>query len=133
MKRKAIKYISGRKKVLVIDDNAGILFIMQEALQLKDYEVEVSEIYRGVAAIEKSAPDMIYLDISFSGHDGREVARELKGDLRTKHIPIIILTAYPNAQELMYEAQADAYLAKPFELERLWDITAKYSAWVPLV
>lgn len=117
-----------RKKVLVIDDNSGILFAMQQALQLKDYEVYVSETFAGTDAVMKISPDLIYLDISLVGQDGRAVTKELKGDERTKSIPVIILTAYPNADELSKEAGADDYLPKPFELEHLWKMTAKYAS-----
>ncbi|MDO8514443.1 MAG: response regulator [bacterium] len=117
-----------KKKVLVIDDNTGILFAMQQALGLKDYEVRISETFVGVDAIVRNPPDLIYLDISLVGQDGREVAQKLKSDVRTKDIPIIILTAYPNAGELAKEAGADDYLPKPFELEHLWEMTAKYTS-----
>ncbi|PIR82589.1 response regulator [Candidatus Kaiserbacteria bacterium CG10_big_fil_rev_8_21_14_0_10_59_10] len=117
-----------RKKVLVIDDNSDILFVMQEALTLRNYDVHLSEIFIGVAATEKSAPDLIYLDISLVGKDGREVARELKSHGGTKNIPIIILTAYQNADELTKEAGADDYLAKPFQLEHLWEMTERYTS-----
>ncbi len=117
-----------QKKVLVIDDNTGILFVMQQALGLKKYDVHISETFRGIEAVEKFAPDLIYLDISLVGQDGREVAQELKKDGRTKHIPIIILTAYPNADELAKQAGADGFLPKPFELEHLWSMTAQYTS-----
>ncbi len=117
-----------KKKILVIDDNTGVLFAIQKALDLKDYDVHVSETFVGVDGVEKVAPDLIYLDISLVGKDGREVAQELKGDERTKHIPIVILTAYPNANELAKEARADDYLSKPFELADLWEMTAKHTA-----
>lgn len=115
-------------KVLIVDDNTGILFVLKQALTLKGYEVCISERFDGVAAIEKIAPDLIYLDISLVGRDGREVAKELKGDERTKHIPIVILTAYPNADELAKEAGANGFLSKPFELVDLWGMTAKYTS-----
>jgi len=117
-----------RKKILVIDDNKGILFAMQQALELKKYDVRISETFTGVEKIQKNPPDVIYLDISLVGQDGREIAQALKGNERTKHIPIIILTAYPNAAELAKEAGADDYLPKPFELEALWSMTAKHTA-----
>jgi two-component system response regulator VicR len=117
-----------KKKVLIIDDNKGILFAMQKALDLKDYDVHISETFVGVCGVEKVAPDLIYLDISLVGKGGREVAQELKGDERTKDIPIVILTAYPNADELAKEARADDYLSKPFELTDLWKMTAKYTS-----
>ena len=115
------------RKVLVIDDNPGILFVMRKALELKGYEVHTSDKFTGVDAVQKIAPDLMYLDISLMGKDGREVSRELKGDERTKHIPIIILTAYPNADELAKESGADGYLSKPFELADLWAMTAKHT------
>lgn len=95
---------------------------------MKEYDVVISETFAGVDSIEKSAPNLIYLDISLVGKDGREVAQELKNDERTKNIPIVILTAYPNADELAEEAGADGYLPKPFELEHLWKMTAKYTS-----
>ena len=117
-----------KKKVLVIDDNAGILFVMQKALDLKEYDVHISETFAGVDGVEKIAPDLIFLDISLIEQDGREVAQKLKANERTKHIPIVILTAYPNADELAKEAGADDYLSKPFDLADLWKMTAKYTS-----
>lgn len=117
-----------RKKVLVIDDNSGILFAVRQALALKGYDVHISETFIGVSAIKKIAPDLIYLDISLAGKDGRQIAQELKSDRGTKHIPIIILTAYPNAGELAKEAGAEDYLSKPFDLKMLWKMTAKYTS-----
>jgi len=116
-----------KRKVLVIDDNPGILFVMQQALELQDYDVQTAETFAGVEAIGEIAPDLIYLDISLVGQDGRKVTQELKGDRRTKDIPVIILTAYPNADELTKEAGANDYLPKPFELEHLWEMTAKHT------
>lgn len=115
-----------KKKILVIDDNQGILFSTKEALRLKDYDVYTSETFVGVDAIIKIMPDLIYLDISLVGQDGRVVAQELKGNERTRHIPIVILTAYPNAVEIAKEAGADDYLSKPFELSGLLEMTAKH-------
>jgi len=117
-----------KKKILVIDDNAGILFVMKQALGLKGYDVHTSESFTGVPDVAQLAPDLIYLDISLVGQDGREISRELKLNARTKHIPIIILTAYPNADELAKEAGSDNYLPKPFDLQDLWKMTAKYTS-----
>ena len=120
--------VTQKKKVLVIDDNKGILFIMQKALGMQEYDVHISETFDGVESVEKAAPDLLFLDISLAGQDGREVAKILKTDERTKHIPIVILTAYPNAHELAKDAGANDHLSKPFELTDLWDIAAKHIA-----
>jgi CheY-like chemotaxis protein len=117
-----------KKRILVIDDNAGILFSLQQALEVQGHEVHTAEYFDSVASVAELSPDLIYLDISLVGQDGREIAQELKHDARTKHIPIIILTAYPNADELTKQAGADDHLPKPFELTHLWKMTDKYAA-----
>ena len=114
-------------KVLAIDDNAGILFCLRQALSLKKYEVRTWESFEGVEAVQSLSPDLIFLDISLAGKDGREIAQVLKGDLRTKHIPIVIVTAYPDADELAKTAGADGFLSKPFELTELWKTAQKYA------
>ncbi len=114
-------------KVLVVDDNVGILFALKQSLQLKGYEVIVSETYAGVLAVHAIAPHLIFLDISLVGVDGRDVSKELKASERTKHIPIVILTAYPNAGDLAIEAGANGYLAKPFEINDLWEIAERFT------
>jgi len=116
------------KKILIIDDNEGILFAVKKALELKGYEAHTSETFMGVIAVANVAPDLLYLDVSLVGKDGREVAQELKGNDKTKHIPIVMFTAYPNASELAKEAGADGFLSKPFELELLWKMTEKYTS-----
>jgi two-component system alkaline phosphatase synthesis response regulator PhoP len=117
-----------QKKVIVIDDNVGILFGIKEALKFKGYDVFTFETYNGVDEIEKIAPDLIFLDISLVGCNGREVSLELKSDKRTKNIPIILITAQHNAEEIVKEARANDLLAKPFELEDLWSLAEKHTA-----
>lgn len=117
-----------KKKVLIIDDNAGILFAMRQALELKGYDVRTSQTYAGTCAIAEDCPDMIYLDVSLLGKDGRTISRELKKSANTSNIPIVILTAHVNARELSEEAGANSYLPKPFDLEHLWIKTAAYTS-----
>ena len=120
-------------RVLVIDDNKGILFSLREALTLKGYDVVTSETFESITAVENIAPDLLYLDISLVGQDGREIARELKSDSRTQHIPIVILTAYPNAMDIAKEAGANDFLPKPFDLADLWKMTEKYCHQSPVI
>jgi CheY-like chemotaxis protein len=116
-----------KKKVLVIDDSIAMAFIMKKALELKDYEVRTEETFMGLESIKKEIPNLIFLDVSLAGKDGRDVARELKQNVDTKDIPIVMLTAYLNASQLAEEAGADGYLSKPFGLVNLWEQAAKYT------
>jgi DNA-binding response OmpR family regulator len=119
---------SPKKKVLIIDDNAGILFALEKALQLDGYDVQASAAFEGAPNISKNPPDLIFLDIFLASQDGREITRELKEHAKTKHIPIVILSAYPGIDKLAEEAGADDYLAKPFELTALFALAKKYTA-----
>ena len=105
-----------KTKILTIDDNQGILFIMKQALEIKNYEVEISDSFRGIESIKRSAPDLILLDISLTDTDGGEACRKLKSNEFTKHIPIIILSGNPDLEKVAGDAEADDYLAKPFNL-----------------
>ena len=72
----------------------------------------------GEAAVEtalESSPDVVVLDLSMPRVDGIAATKRLKQDPRTRHIPIIILTAYPHKaiQQGALEAGADAFLTKP--------------------
>ncbi len=117
-----------KKKILIIEDNPGILYAMNESLSLDGYELETSPTFLGTPSVHESKPDLIFMDIFLKSQDGREVTRELKADARTRHIPVILLSAYPGIKELAAEAGADGYLAKPFHLEDLLLLAKKYTA-----
>ncbi len=116
-----MNYSSERKcKILIIDDNRGISFVMKKALELKNYEVTAIDALKNLNLIEKINPDLILLDISLKETDGRDISKLLKDTPSTKYIPIIIVTAHSNASALAKEARADGYVSKPFDLENLF-------------
>lgn len=112
-----------KKKILVIDDDVDILEALGEMLEMSGYEVETSE-KDGVyidKRIEVFKPNLIILDVLLSGHDGRHICRRLKSQDKTKTIPIIMISAHPNAEKSALEAGANAFLPKPFEIDSLRD------------
>lgn len=113
-----------RKKILVIDDNQGMLFVIKKALEMKKYDVHTSNDFCGLAWVEEMHPDLIFLDVSLESKDGCEISRELKSNESTQNIPIVILTGYSNGEELAEKALAQGHLSKPFELLNLWTTTA---------
>lgn len=117
-----------KKKVLIIDDNPGILFSLQKALELDGYEVSATATFESPEHIGKNSPDLIFLDIFLANQDGRQITRDLKAHAKTKHIPVVILSAYPGIHELAEEAGADDYLAKPFDLTTLFAMAKKHTA-----
>lgn len=102
--------------LLVIDDNRDIRTMITELLKT-DYNVITAP--NGAVGIEKAAefvPDLIICDIMMPVMDGLECCRRLKTDVRTSHIPVLMLTACSLDEQRIqgYDSGADGYLSKPF-------------------
>ncbi|MEI9935076.1 MAG: response regulator [Ferruginibacter sp.] len=111
--------------VLVIDDNEDILFMLKAMLTHKGYEISVKENTENIeSAIESLSPDVILMDMLLSGSDGREICNQLKANPLLSHIPIIMTSAHPQANKECLNAGADFFLAKPFEMNDLFQTVA---------
>lgn len=111
------------KKVLVIDDDPDILDAINMTLEGAGYETVVTQ--RAEEALLKAndcSPDLIILDMLLSGHDGRTISQQLKSTDKTKDIPLLMISAYPNAEERIKAFGPNAFLAKPFDIYQLLEI-----------
>ncbi len=111
--------------VLVIDDNAEMRAFIKSKLT-PDFNVkEASDGTQGLKQAFATVPDVIICDIMLPGKSGFEVATQLKSDLRTSHIPIIILTAMSSMEQRItgVKTGADEYITKPFVFEYLLERT----------
>ncbi|HOX24904.1 MAG TPA: response regulator [Candidatus Krumholzibacteria bacterium] len=112
------------RKILVCDDDANIRNIMEFSLEAEGFLVVSAadgDEARRLAASEQ--PDLVILDIMMPGSDGLAVCRELKQQARTKHLPVLLLTARAGKKdrEAGLAAGADDYITKPFSPQRLVD------------
>jgi signal transduction histidine kinase/ligand-binding sensor domain-containing protein/DNA-binding response OmpR family regulator len=106
---------------LVVEDNHELLDYIKGSLS-RDYKVIAADNGKaGLDAAFEHIPDIVITDIMMAAMDGVELTRSLKKDLRTSHIPIILLTARSSdAQKLEgLNAGADDYITKPFSFEIL--------------
>lgn len=123
-----VKQSSISKKILIVDDDEGILDAI--SLILKDEGYTTLSISDGNIVSKKMGkfkPDILLLDVLLSGTDGRVICRQLKDDPATKNIPIIMISAHPTAKLSIKKYGADGFLAKPFEAAELLKIVAKYT------
>lgn len=106
-----------RFSVLIIEDNPDLVSFLEGKLSL-EYEIHASDGTDGVEQAFELIPDIIICDINLPDKDGFEISELLKKDLRTSHIPIIILTVLNDKESYMKGLQAgvDLYLTKPFSL-----------------
>ena len=114
------------KKILVVDDEISILEMVQLVLEDEGYEVQARLNGAYFQQMRSDLPDLILLDILLSGEDGRELCRRLKGDEKTRHIPVILLSAHFSARDSPGMSGADAFLPKPFHLRELIDLVKRY-------
>jgi DNA-binding response OmpR family regulator len=108
-------------KVLVIEDNNDILLYMKVLLSNKYNVLLAMDGEEGIRVARKEEPDLILTDVMMPVMDGLECCRILKNDLKTCHIPVIMLTALTSDEDVMkgLETGADDYILKPFNPEIL--------------
>ena len=107
--------------LLVIDDNRDIRDLISAQLG-EDYNVlTASDGLQGVRMATKYVPDLILCDVMMPVMDGFQCVKELKEEISTSHIPVLMLTACSMDEQRIqgYEHGADAYMPKPFNLEVL--------------
>jgi CheY-like chemotaxis protein len=105
------------KKILVIDDDKAILNALEMLLELSGYDVvATTEAKRTFKMVDETHPDAILLDMYLSGSDGREICKKLKIKKETKDIPVIMISANPNAGKDSKKVGADFFLEKPFDI-----------------
>ena len=123
------------QKILIVDDEESVVEIVKLRLETNNYEVITA--YNGEEGLTKAKeekPDLIILDIAMPDMDGFEVGRRLKQDDKTKHIPIIMLTArgkHDDVLKSVKDAGAVDYIVKPFNpqafLKRIASVLGKES------
>ena len=105
------------KKILIAEDDEAIAEMLQLVLEGEGYDVETQADGHVVRMMNGPSPDLLFLDIHLSGIDGRVICRHLKSQERTRHIPIVLISAVKERGEGAKEVGADAFLAKPFEMQ----------------
>ncbi|MBT8189070.1 MAG: hybrid sensor histidine kinase/response regulator, partial [Bacteroidia bacterium] len=108
--------------ILIIEDNSDVLRYLKSLLS---DEYQVIEAVNGLEGFEKAitiVPDLIISDVMMPKMDGFTLCEKIKNDLRTSHIPVVLLTAKGDQHSRItgLEAGADAYLIKPFNRKELF-------------
>jgi signal transduction histidine kinase/DNA-binding response OmpR family regulator len=109
------------QSVLIVEDNDDLREFLKRRLG-ESYEIiDVNNAETGLSAAFDMVPDLVIADIILPGQNGMQLTETLKQDIRTSHIPIILLTAKGSIEEQIqgFRSKADAYIVKPFNLEFL--------------
>ena len=108
--------------ILVVDDDQDNVTIAREILLSRGFEVRVA--YNGpsaLASVEQRRPDLILLDIMMPQMSGMEVLDRLRANPATAGVPVILVTATDQDEDLLagYKYGADYYITKPFSAKQL--------------
>ena len=117
------------KKILIVDDEADIIEILQFMLEANGYEcVTAMDGEEGLKLAREISPDLIILDVMMPKINGYKISRLLKYDNKYKNIPIIMVTARSQEQDKLIgeETGVNEYISKPFELEEILAVVKKY-------
>ncbi|KGO89401.1 response regulator [Flavobacterium suncheonense] len=119
--------------ILLVEDNEGDIVLTTEALEESNIINTVNVVRNGKEAIDYvfnegnykdvSQPDLILLDVNLPLKSGHEVLTVIKGDERTKHIPVIMLSTSSSERDinLSYKNHVNCYITKPVELTDFFD------------
>ena len=109
-------------KVLLIEDEPASRKLATLVLSSGGHQVvDTTSAEEAIQAVSKSQPQIILLDLALPGMDGLALARRLKNDPLTRHIPVIAVTSYPErfSREEAFRAGCDAYIVKPIDTRTL--------------
>jgi two-component system cell cycle response regulator len=109
-------------RILIVDDMPANTRLLEAKLTAEYYQVvSVRDGQSALARAVEWQPDLILLDVMMPGMDGYECCRRLKGDDRTLHIPVVMVTALGEPVERIHglESGADDFLTKPVEYDTL--------------
>ena len=121
-----------RRLVLLVDDCRDTRGLYAEYLELSGFDVKEAE--DGIVAIDEAVrvrPDVIVMDMSLPKMDGREAARQLRADERTRSIPLVMISGYDLdalPRERGDEGLWDHYLGKPCPPDKLVSVIGRLVA-----
>ncbi len=121
-------------KILVVDDEPPIVRLMEFILARQGHEMLVAvNGEEALAKIRTHKPDLVLLDIMMPRIDGYEVARQVRADPALAHLPIIMLSAKAQEDDIRrgVDIGVDEYITKPFSPEHLVHVVADHLSRVP--
>ena len=109
------------KRILVVDDDDDVLETIQLILEIGGYDIEpLNNAELVFDTINDFKPDLILLDVVLGKIDGRIICSQVKSNLETKHIPILMMSGLYDLKEIQdLECAPNDFMSKPFKMDEL--------------
>ncbi|HYD35442.1 MAG TPA: response regulator [Vitreimonas sp.] len=115
------------KHIFICEDDEGIIEVTKTILEEKGYIVETcSSCTQIFEKLEKVKPDLLLIDLWMPQIGGAEITKKLKADPKTKKIPVIILSANKDTENVAKSVGADDFIQKPFDIDVLEEKVEKF-------
>jgi two-component system phosphate regulon response regulator PhoB len=106
------------KRIHVLEDDEDIRYIIGVLLKDEGYELQLSSTFAELKSkLKDSVPDLFILDVMLPDGDGASICKDLKSDVFTQHIPIIVMSANDQNRQISLDAGANDYISKPFDID----------------
>ena len=107
-------------KILVVDDDPDILTLVQIMLSMNHFSVEGISRWQDIeSSMISFKPDLVLLDVSLGGADGRDICKKMRQARETQNIPVILFSANAEMGNYIEDCLAQAFISKPFEPKHL--------------
>lgn len=107
-----------KKRIHILEDDTDIGYIIEYLLKDEGYDLQISSTVKEMKnKLKDSIPDLFILDVMLPDGNGIEICKDLKNDLFTKHIPVIVMSANVRSKQMSEVATPDDYISKPFDLD----------------
>ncbi len=114
------------KRIIVVEDDPSIAEVLVLILRHEHYRVEVFNNDSFISGLLDDMPGLILLDLWLSGVNGKDTCLQLKTNEALQQIPVVIISANRDIKLYSEEACADAYLAKPFDMDDLLSMVQRF-------
>ena len=114
-------------KILVIEDNPDIKEVLDYILIDEGHDAIPCSDGSSLSNLDQLKPDIILIDEVLGGVRGSDLIKKLKADKDKSSIPVVLISAMPNLQDIAARCGADAFLEKPFNIDSLTDIIKRLS------
>jgi len=108
------------KRILIIEDDEDILQVLETVLEYNDFTVNgLNRTDDILQAVQDYEPDLVLTDYLLSGTNGGKICQQIKSNKDTCHIPVILISAYPELASSLGNFGFDAFINKPFDINVL--------------
>lgn len=116
-----------KKRVFVLEDNLDLIELFTILLEDASYQVSAfATVSSFKEVINDKLPDIFLLDIMLPDGNGAEICEQLKSSPRTKHIPVILMSANNTVADIKSKCQAEDFIEKPFDIDVFIDKVNQY-------